>query len=392
MRILWIPHASWATPQRARDFCFELASRHEVHVTDWIADFQSPRDYLSVRYARNFLYRRSTDGPVTVHGIARISPALYSASLRRLNQALFRFQLKRVIRSAQIDAVVGTYVAPPPDVHRLIFDLFDDNAGLARMSRRSARLADEIAAVERAYVRRADAVVAATSVLADRLRAAGYRGELAHIPNGVDPDRFSLNDGQRLRATLGLQGPVVGLVGNHERWVELERVLDVAQLLADTPATFLIVGRGSMVSRARQVANAKRLSNVRFVGFVPQPQVYAYFAAIDVGLCPYVRDPSADARSPLRLLSHSAAGSAVISTHLEEVKRMSLPNVTLVEETPEAIAAGVREVLRRPRERPPQIAHYDIRLLARKYEDILAGAPETHAVDQKPSDLSRASS
>jgi glycosyltransferase involved in cell wall biosynthesis len=373
MRILWIPHASWRTPQRARDFCFELAGRHEVHVTDWVADFQSPRDFLSFRYARNFVYRRSRDGAITVHGIARISPAIYSRSLRRLNSALFKLQLRQIIRTVRIDVAVGTFVAPPPEVNRLVFDLFDDNVGLWRSYGRATSYADEIATVEQDYLRCANATVAVSTVLCDRLRTSGYQGPLTWIPNGVQLDAFSPAAGEQVRKANGLSGQVVGLVGNHERWLELDRVLEVARLLSDTSATFLIVGRGDAVSRAAKVARAERLSNVRFLGFVPQSHIAAYFSAIDVGLCPYPKDPAADARCPLRLLSHSAAGSAVVCTQLEEVRRMGFPNVILVGDSAVDMASGVREALRRPRQRPPQIAEYDIRALARRYEQVLIG-------------------
>jgi hypothetical protein len=55
--------------------------RHELHVTDWVADFASPRNPVS-RYLRNFTYRQRCDGRIWVHGI-RLSPALFLPALRR---------------------------------------------------------------------------------------------------------------------------------------------------------------------------------------------------------------------------------------------------------------------------------------------------------------------
>src|SRR5689334_19942776 len=110
MNILWIPHTSWQTPQRARLFCRELARRHTVHVTNWQADFRTPSDYLSVRYLRNFSYARSMDGPITVHRIPRISPAIFSRALTRLNSAIFAKYLATIVARQRIDVVVGTFV------------------------------------------------------------------------------------------------------------------------------------------------------------------------------------------------------------------------------------------------------------------------------------------
>jgi hypothetical protein len=293
--------------------------------------------------------------------------------LRQLNSQLFAAQLRHVIRWARIDTVVGTYVAPPPTARRVVFDVFDDNVGYARTYARSKALADEIADAERSYLCRADAVVAASSVLADRLRGRAYTGPLATIPNGVHLDAFSPTLGQQVRARLGLSRSVIGLIGNHDRWPELEKLLEIAGRLADTSATFLVVGRGHALPRAIAIARRRGLNNIRFVGFVTPTDVGAYFSAVDVGLCPYARNPAADAASPLRLLSYSAAGCAVVCTRLEEVRRMAFPNVILADDTAEDIARGVREALGRPRERPPQIAEYDIRALASQYEHVLAG-------------------
>ncbi|MGH2356355.1 MAG: glycosyltransferase [Chloroflexota bacterium] len=388
MRILWIPHTGWAIPQRAHHFCRELARRHEVHVTDWVADFTSPAAYLSRRYLRNFLYRRSRDGEIVVHGIPRISPALFFPALRRLNAALFARHLRRIVAGERIDAVVGTFVAPPVEAPRLVFDVFDDNVGLWRAHGRMQGYAAEIAATEAAYLERADAVVVVSRVLADRLRAAGCQKPLTLIPNGVRLSDFSgagSDAGQALRRELGLRGPVIGLIGNHDRWDELARVLDVARIHAALPATFLIVGRGAAVQRAQHEAARAGLSNVRFAGFVPPERVAPYFAAVDVGLCPYTKSAGADAQCPMRLLAYSAAGSAVVCTELEEVKRMRLPNVVLVGDRPEQLAAGVVEALRLPRQRPAEMQHYDIEALARRYEQVLAGAAGPADAWEQPS-------
>lgn len=374
MRILWIPHTGWTTPQRAHHFCRELVKRHEVHVTDWVADFTSPKDYLSLRFLRNFRYRRHSDQGIVVHGIPRVSPALFSRGLRRLNTSLFSKHLRTIVARERIDAVVGSFVAPPPEASRLVLDAFDDNVGLWLANGRSPDYATEIAANEEAYLHRADAVVAVSSVLVDRLRNRGYRGRLELIPNGVRLSDFARGDGLGIRQALGLEGIVIGLVGNHDKWSELEKVLEAARLLSGLQATFLIVGRGSAIKQAQRMVEKDRRSNVRFAGFIPPAQVAPYFGAIDVGLCPYAKSAGSDAQSPMRLLAYSAAGCAVVSTDLEEVKRMALPNVVLVGDSPQAIAEGVQEALHLPRERPAQMQQYDIETLALRYEQVLAGA------------------
>lgn len=78
---------------------------------------------------------------------------------------------------------------PPPSVPRLIFDLFDDSISNWRAQGKMA-YADEIEQTERRYLERANVVVAASSVLADRAQAVNLAIDVHWIPNGVDLTLF----------------------------------------------------------------------------------------------------------------------------------------------------------------------------------------------------------
>lgn len=372
MKILWIPHAAWRIPQRAQLFCRALAENHEVHVTDWAADFYSWRDYLDPRYPRNFLYRLSRDGRITVHGIPRISPALYVFALRRWNAAIFSSWVDRLIRQYRIDVVVGTFVVDPPDAPRLIFDLSDDNVAYWRQNGRMKRYADEIESAERAYLQKADAVVAASSVLAEKAKAR-TSNPVHHIPNAVDLARFQNADGASLRAQWNASGGIIGLLGNNDKPEELRNVLDTAGLLATEDLTFVIAGRGSAVPNARKEALKKGLMRVQFLEDAAMQRAADIVNAFDIGLCPYRKTPGADAGSPMRLLLYAAAGLPTVCTDLEEVRRMGFSNVVLVGDNPDSMAEGIRQARQLPRSRPAQIAAYDLRRLAGEYEQVLYG-------------------
>jgi hypothetical protein len=144
MKTLWIPHEAWHIPQRVHLFCRALAERHEVHVTDWVADFARLWDCCSRRYLRNFTYRRPRDGKILVHGIPRISPALYVWALRGYNTRVFSNLVDPIFQQWDIDVVVGTFAALPPQAPRLVFDLFHDNVTLAQ-GRQSSWLCGSIA-------------------------------------------------------------------------------------------------------------------------------------------------------------------------------------------------------------------------------------------------------
>jgi len=375
MHILWIPHTGWHIPQRAHLFCRALAELHEIHVTDWVADFYHPVDYFSRRYMRNLTYRQYRDGLIYVHGIPRLSPALYSRTLRRWNtQILSRF-VARIIARYHIEVVVGSFLMPPPVASRVVFDWFDENVLNWRYSSRVPNYADEIEATEGRYLQAADEIVVASSVLGEKARSLGARGFVHLIPNAVDLQRFNHADSDRLRAELKVQGPIVGIVGNHDHAPDVFKLLDAAEALRDRNLTFLIAGRGAALSEIQTRAKQAKLHNLRFLGYVPPDQMPDVVAAFDVGLCLYAKTPTNDARSPMRLLAYAAAGVPAVCTDLSEARRLAFSNVILIQDDVRSLVEGILHALQLPHGQPPQIAEYDIRRLAPQYESVLAGQP-----------------
>jgi glycosyltransferase involved in cell wall biosynthesis len=384
MKILWIPHTAWHIPQRAQLFCRALAERHEVHVTDWVADFTSLRDYFSARYLRNFLYKRRREDNITIHSVPRISPALFVPALRRINTAIFSRLVRQIIKRHRIDVVVGTFLLPPPKAPRLVFDLFDENVAYWRNFGNNMAYADEIARTEAAYLRGADAVVAASSVLADKARHAGARGPIYHIPNGVDLCQFRQADGAKFRAQLGVHGRLVGSVANHDKPIELEKILDAAQALSGSDITFLIAGRGTAIQSGKARAESDNLSNVIFRGYIPPDEAPSVIGALDVGLCSYTKSTMDDARSPMRLLMYAAAGVPTVCTDLEEVRRMQFANVVLVDDSVQSLVEGIERALQLPKARPPQIEAYDLQSLVAHYEAVLLDRADVEATHVLP--------
>ena len=372
MRILWIPHTGWHIPQRAHLFCRALAERHEVHVTDWVADFATPRDYLSQRYLENFTYRRYHDSTIIVHGIPRISPALYTSILRRFNTWLFERFVQQIVKQYQIDVVVGTFVVPPPKAPRVVFDLFDDNVAYWRSYGRVAEYANEIKQTEQLYLQTADAIVAASHVLRQQASMRGARGEIHLIPNGIDLKRFVTTKRDAIRSELGVQGKLVGVVGSHDKICELDNILDAAQILANENITFLIAGRGNALPYAQKRALKQNITNVIWKGYVTPDQAVDLVSALDVGLCPYKKTPGADASSPMRLLMYTAAGVPTVCTDLTSVREMRLPNTVLVADNSQALVEGILTALQLPRQRPAEIETYNLPCLVKKYEAVLS--------------------
>ena len=366
-------HTAWRVPQRAHLFCRALAGRHEVHVVESEAGFARPRDYLSARYLRSLRSAEYQDGLITVHRVPRVSPALPVGLLRELNSMIFARVVRGIVKRHRIDRIVGTFLLPPPrSPARLIFDSFDANAEFWRYRGASA-YADEIDRTEYGYLQRADAVVAASTVLAEKALALDPRGPVYYIPNGIELRRFETLDRQRARARFGFEGRIVGSLANHDSSVELDLILDAARDLAGRGIQFVIAGRGGALAEAESRARHERL-DVVFPGYVPLEQAPEFISAFDVGLCVYSRTPMDDARTPMRLLMYAAAGLPTVATDLEEVRRLGLPNVVRVDDHGAAVARGILAALEMPRERPREIHAFDLPGLIARYEAVLEGA------------------
>jgi glycosyltransferase involved in cell wall biosynthesis len=255
----------------------------------------------------------------------------------------------------------------------LIFDLFDDNVAYWHSFGRAPGYAEEIARTESSYLQKADAVVAASSVLVDKAQALGASGPIYHIPNGVDLCQFQNMNRANIREGLGIRGKLVGSVANYNRQAELDIVIDAAKALMNSDIVFMIAGRGPAIKPAMQRAEREGLTNLIFHGYVSPSEAPSLISAFDVGLCSYTKSQMDDARSPMRLLMYSAAGLPTVCTNLEEVRRMHFPNVVLVEDDAQSLTEGVKRALQLPRALPPQIKAYDLRSLVQDYEAVLLG-------------------
>jgi len=370
MKILWIPHCAWQTPQRARIFCEKLSEKHEVHATDIDANFNTIKDFISLRYIKNYFYRKKKEGNITLHHIPRISPALISKTLRNINYGIYSWYIQRIIERYDIDVVVSTGTVKPPKCKKLIFDLFDDNPAYWREFGIVKSYANEIERIESEYIEKADAVVAVSSVLTEKVKEKGKSAHL--IPNGIDIEKFESADGSKIRRKFGLNGVVLGFIGKQDKYQELLNVVKASEYI-DKDLTFLVVGEGTSISPIQKYIAKNNIKNFKFTGFINPQNVHNYYKAIDIGLCPYMKTKGRDAGCSIKLLEYTAAGKPVVSTDLEEVKRMNFSNVILVKDNPESLAEGIEKVIDSnfKFKIPKKIQEYDANKLVKKYEDVL---------------------
>jgi len=135
----------------------------------------------------------------------------------------------------------------------------------------------------RAYtLRRADYVVGRSAEAIGIVRAKGYRGPAAVVPNAVDTDLFRPLDRSACRQALGLSGFVVGYVG---RIVEEKGIADIVDALPRCPedVSLLLIGSGPYKEKlTARVQKAGLEHRVRFLPNRPMEELPQVMNALDV--------------------------------------------------------------------------------------------------------------
>jgi hypothetical protein len=143
------------------------------------------------------------------------------------------------------------------------------------------------------------------------------------LPNGVDFDLFNraLASNRPLPADIaGLQRPIIGLAGFLGYQVDTELLLRVAEVFPE--CSLALVGPDELPDTvARKGLRAQ--PNVFFLGCKKLEQLPDYLHAFDVALIPYVLEGHVPSIYPMKLHEYLAAGRAVVSVNLAELKPYS---------------------------------------------------------------------
>lgn len=202
----------------------------------------------------------------------------------------------------------------------------------------------------RAAIAQADALIAVSAALKEGLVALGAAPEkVTVLRNGVDLDVFRpAPDRAAARAELGLDGPTLLSVG---LLIERKRHHLTIEALTHLPGhTLLIAGEGPERSALEALAGRLGVDDrVRLIGPVPHARLPRYYTAADVTVLASSREGWANV-----LLESMACGTPVVATPAWGSREaVAAPEAGLVidEATPEALAAGIRQILAGPADR-----------------------------------------
>jgi len=167
-----------------------------------------------------------------------------------------------------------------------------------------------------------------------------------YLPNGVDTQNFRPDCGTpEARALLRSKpGSVVLYAGLHGLAQGLEQIIEAAdQLRDDSSISFVLVGDGPVKRALVTEAEARGLTNIKFLDPVPQDQVPALVAAADIVLVPLkMHIPGA---VPSKLYEAMSSGRALVAIASGEAADIVSRNRVGVVVSPSDIQSLTRSLL-----------------------------------------------
>jgi glycosyltransferase involved in cell wall biosynthesis len=231
---------------------------------------------------------------------------------------------------------------------RLIFDAHEDYPSLMSLYL-PAPFITGLRFLERRLFRRAEAIITASTLLAERYRQEGAV-RVVSIGNYPSLSEFdaAVEKGPT-RASLGLaEGQyAAGYIGGFTRNRLLLPLLDAARKLPDT--RFLVWGDGHQRQAVEQ--EAARLANASYLGWLPGSDVPACTRILDaVFYCLKPGYPGAVYNAPNSLANAMAAGRPVVANEVGDLGRIVRQEGCgiLLNQVDGSSAAGAFETLRDP--------------------------------------------
>ena len=308
----------------------------------------------------------------TVIGLVRVrrpdvivatSPQLLAACAGYLLARRFRVPFVFEVRDLWPESIVAV-------------DAMHENVVIRALRRVAAHLyahSARIVTVGEGYKRQ---IVSRYAVPAERLTV---------VPNGIDPQFFTPaprdND---VRRELGWGDRLVVLyVGTLGMAHALHVVLEAAARLAGEPdKLFVFVGEGARKDELKRQAGEQGLCNVQFIDHQPKERIPAYYAACDLGLVTLRNTPLFQDVLPSKIFEYLGMERPVLVAVDGEARRLveaAGAGRFVPPEDPRALADAIRELARdRVRlaamgraGRLHVVEHYDRRMLARRYAELL---------------------
>lgn len=225
---------------------------------------------------------------------------------------------------------------------RVVYDM-DSLLGESLVSKwRLLRPASRVLrAMERAVIRRADAVFAVCGDLARRVSVDAPGVPVFLIEDVALPARQFCGAAEPLRELLEIRGPLALYVGNLQHYQGVEQIVRaMAQLPQAIDLTLVLIGGAADdIARVRSLMRKLHLEErVYLLGPRPLAQLTGLLAQADILVSPRLRGSN----TPMKVYSYMNSGTAILATRiLAHTQVLDDDCALLVEPGPQALAKGL---------------------------------------------------
>jgi glycosyltransferase involved in cell wall biosynthesis len=225
---------------------------------------------------------------------------------------------------------------------RVVYDM-DSLLGESLVSKwRLLRPAEwALRAMERAVIRRADAVFAVCSDLAQHVSVDAPGVPVFLIEDVALPSQQFFGGAEPLRELLDIRGPFALYVGNLQRYQGIEQIVRaMAQLPEALDLTLVLIGGAEEdVVRTRALVRKLHLQQrVHLLGPRPLAQLTGFLTQADILVSPRLRGSN----TPMKVYSYMNSGRALLATRiLSHTQVLDDDCALLVEPNPQALAKGL---------------------------------------------------
>ncbi len=249
----------------------------------------------------------------------RVIPWPGNPIARKLNESLLTNLLQPMLANNDTRPILWTSLPSAADVvgklgeRACIYYCGDDFSALDGVDHKP------IAKMEKALVKKADLIIAASHKIAEKFPPE----KTLVLPHGVDFERFST---PAPRANDLGNGPVAGFYGSIAGWFDKQLMLATAQQLPHW--RFVLIGPAH--------TNIKELTdqpNIEWLGPRAHKELAHYSQHWDVGILPFKNNAQIQACNPLKLREYLAAGQPIVSTRYPAISDYS-SLVNIAEESP----------------------------------------------------------
>ena len=262
-------------------------------------------------------------------------PVHHISWARPFNQAMLRYQIRRVVRKLRMNDPAVWIVNPVAcDTalkirrNKLIYQRTDRYEEYPNVD------VQTITDYDRKLKSEADLTVFVNALLYDQ--EAGQCKNAIYLDHGVDFDAFSsAQDNPKKPEDIAcIDGPVAGYFGAIDpHKLDVKFIETVAELSPEI--SFVFVGKVS-----REFIHLAERKNVWFLGQKPYDQIPDYGKSFDVAILPWRKSPWTEAANPIKLKEYLALGKPVVSTSaFSEIEKYL--DLICVADTPEEFSRNI---------------------------------------------------